>query len=159
MILRVPRSAEIGAGGMLGAGVRVLRLPAPDRRRVFEAVVQVTRSSLELRLVPATRTVALLGSVGSDNPEESVEQAQLREAALVGRAVAAAGRRLPWHPTCLRQALAAQRMLRRRGVASRLHLGVTSAAVAEAHAWVTVQGEPIVGRAGLDRFVPLAAFK
>jgi Transglutaminase-like superfamily len=149
----------MGAGGMLGAGIRVLRLPAHDRRCVFEAVVQVTRASLELRLLPSKRTVSLLGSVGTSVPEESVDQPQLREAALVGRAVAAAGRRLPWHPTCLRQALAAQRMLRRRGIANRLHLGVASAAELEAHAWVTVQGEPVVGNAGLERFVPLAAFK
>jgi hypothetical protein len=50
-------------------------------------------------------------------------------------------------------------MLRRRGISSELHLGVTSASVGEAHAWVTVGGHPVVGRPGLERFVPLAAFR
>jgi hypothetical protein len=50
-------------------------------------------------------------------------------------------------------------MLRRRGIACTLHLGVTNARVAEAHAWVTVDGEAVVGRPGLERFVPLAAFE
>jgi transglutaminase superfamily protein len=50
-------------------------------------------------------------------------------------------------------------MLRRRGIASRLHLGVTSPKVADAHAWVTVDEHPVVGGGGLERYVPLAAFR
>jgi hypothetical protein len=145
---------------MLSSGVRVLRLPAGDRRRTVEAAAQLARASLEFRFVPTRRAVALLGAVGSrDDEDEPVGAARLDDAERVGDAVARVARRLPWRPTCLRQALAVQRMLRRRGIASRIHLGVTDATVGAAHAWVTVEGHAVVGRPGLERFVPLAAFR
>ena len=126
--------------------------------------MQLTRASLELRLRPASRTIALLGEHQTHGrPDEVVGAAKLREAERVGRAVARVARVLPWHPTCLRQALAVQRMLRRRQIACRLHLGVTHPSVTHtsggtAHAWVTVEDHPVVGRAGVESLVPLAAF-
>ena len=146
-------------GGLLGASVRTLRLPVPDRWRRIEAVVQVTRASVELRVLPSRRTVRLLGAHQPAGADAQVPDDRLREALQIGGAVSRVSRRLPWHPTCLRQALAAQRMLRRRGIACKLHLGVTSPGALEAHAWVTVGGEAVVGRPGLERFVPLAAFE
>jgi hypothetical protein len=124
-----------------------------------EAAAQLTRASLELRLRRASRTIALLGEPRTYGvPDELVGTAKLREAERVGRAVARVAGVLPWHPTCLRQALAVQRMLRRRKIPCRLHLGVTHPSVGTAHAWVTVEGRPVVGRAGLEALVPLAAF-
>jgi hypothetical protein len=143
----------------LGAGMRVARLPADARRRTLEAVAQLTRASLELRLLPSTRTAGLLGTVRNVDDDASGGPDGMYEAERVGRAVAGAARRLPWRPTCLRQALAVQRMLRRRGIAGRLHLGVTSPSEGTAHAWVTVDGHPVVGRPGLERYVPLATFE
>jgi len=139
--------------------VKVLRLPARDRRRVLEAVAQLARASIELRVRPSSRAVALLGTLRRGEADEGVGAEQAREAERVGRDVARVAARLFWRPTCLRQALAVRRMLRRRGISSELHLGVTSASVGEAHAWVTVDGHPVVGRPGLERFVPLAAFR
>jgi len=121
--------------------------------------VELTRASLELRLRPASRTIALLGEHQADGrPGEVVGLAKLREAERVGRAVARVAGVLPWHPTCLRQALAVQRMLRRRQIACRLHLGVTQPSIGTAHAWVTVEDRPVVGQAGVETMVPLAAF-
>jgi hypothetical protein len=142
--------------GALAAG---LRLSPADRWRALEAVVQLTRASLQLALLPSARTVGLLGSLGSGAPVVPVGAGSLQEAEHVGRTVAAVARRLPWHPTCLRQALAAQRMLRRRDIAARLHLGVAAEPSGSAHAWVTVDGRPVVGRRGLERYVGLAAFE
>jgi hypothetical protein len=142
-------------GGMLGSGVRLLRLPASDRRRALEAAAALARASLELRLVPSRK--GRLGTLRSA-ADERVGPEQLREAARVGRTVARVADRLPWHPTCLRQALVAQRMLRRRNIPSRLHLGVANATAGEAHAWVTVAGRAVVGQSGLEGFMPLAAF-
>jgi hypothetical protein len=65
----------------------------------------------------------------------------------------------PWmNAVCLPQALAAQAMLRRRGVASKLCLGVMreSGALA-AHAWVEIGGNIIIGRVD-QGFSPLAQF-
>jgi hypothetical protein len=127
--------------------------------RALEAAVQLTRASFELRLRPTSRTIALLGEHRTDGrPDEVVGVAKLREAERAGRAVARVSRVLPWHPTCLRQALAVQRMLRRRKIACRLHLGVTHPSIGTAHAWVTVEDRPVVGRAGVESLMPLAAF-
>jgi len=60
---------------------------------------------------------------------------------------------------CLPRALAAQAMLRRRGIASRLCLGVKrSDGAVDAHAWVEIGGDKIVGGAEAADFTPLAAF-
>jgi hypothetical protein len=90
---------------------------------------------------------------------EPVSVTQLREAQSVGFAVFRAARLLPWHPTCLRQAIAVRRMLHRRGITGRLQLGVTGPAQREAHAWVTVQGQPVIGHGELERFTVLAEFE
>ena len=145
-------------GGLLRGCIKALRLPAPERRRAVEAVVQLVRASVELRVVPASKSIRLLGTLEHGEAEARVGATVLVEAALVGGTVTRVARRLPWRPSCLRQALATQRMLRRRGIAGRLHLGVTGLREAEAHAWVTVDGEPVVGRPGVERYVPLAAF-
>jgi hypothetical protein len=100
-----------------------------------------------------------LGRVDGGAGAAAPSAAELEEAARVGSAVSRAGARLPWHPTCLRQALATQRMLRRRRIAAQLHLGVTSPREPSAHAWVTVGGRPVVGGSGVERYVPLTAFR
>jgi hypothetical protein len=140
------------------AVLKTLSLPPRERRRAVEAAVELARASLELRLVPSSRTVALLGRPRQGVPDEGVDPGRLREAERVGAAVAAVAGRLPWRPTCLRQALAAQRMLRRRGIPAHLHLGVTGPEEGRAHAWVTVCGRAVVGQPGHERFVPLAMF-
>ncbi|MGH9144935.1 MAG: lasso peptide biosynthesis B2 protein [Vicinamibacterales bacterium] len=66
-------------------------------------------------------------------------------------AVAAAARRLPVSTTCLVRALAADMVLRRRGHASTLRIGVRRqksnecTAPLEAHAWIECDGRVIVG--------------
>jgi hypothetical protein len=129
-----------------------------ERRLAVEAVAELTRASLELRLVAAPRTLGLLGTVSGRGADEEVAAEELRVARRVGYAVARQARRLPWKPTCLRQALAMRRMLARRGVPCRVHFGVRNVAERKAHAWVTVAGQPVLGGAGIERYVPIAAF-
>ena len=136
----------------------MLQLPRAERRRAIEAAFELTRASVELRLRPSARSVGLLGSpqpAGSDAP---VADDARTEAMRTGHAIARVSARLPWEPTCLRQALAAQRMLRRRQVPSTLHIGVTGGQAA-AHAWLCVGGVPVVGQAGHERYLPLVAFE
>jgi Transglutaminase-like superfamily len=135
------------------------RLSESRYLRALEAALELVRASVSIRLRPASATVALLGTFQADpRTDEPVGEAKLRDAARVGGTVTRVAGLLPWHPTCLRQALAVQRMLRRRRIACRLHLGVTHPRSAQAHAWVTVEDRVVVGRAGIEAFVPLAAF-
>jgi hypothetical protein len=144
--------------GRVRRAARVTTLATPHGRRVVEAAIQLTRVSLELRVVPSARTDRL-GSLRTGAASEQVNVAQLREAQRVGWAVFRAARLLPWHPTCLRQAIAVKRMLHHRGINGQLQLGVSKLTVGEAHAWVTVQGQPIIGHGELERFVVLAGFE
>jgi hypothetical protein len=76
-------------------------------------------------------------------------------------AVEAAARRLPWRAVCIEKGLALQRLLRRGGVDARLHYGarlhpITDAL--EAHVWVTVEGEPVIGGEEASNFSEIAIF-
>lgn len=72
----------------------------------------------------------------------------------VGVAIRRLATRLPWRADCLVQALAAERWLGRRGISSKLHIGVRkdSRAALEAHAWLEVGGRIVTGgeSAGFD---------
>ena len=52
---------------------------------------------------------------------------------------------LPWRPRCLPQAIATRRMLNRRMITNRGHLGVVGTAPLSTHAWVTVDGAVVQG--------------
>ena len=74
-------------------------------------------------------------------------------------AVAAARRRLPWTIPCLAAAVAANRLLAWRGIASELWLGVRqgSDTSVDAHAWVIAEGRVVTGGAEQKLYQPLHA--
>jgi hypothetical protein len=61
--------------------------------------------------------------------------------------------------SCLTQALAAQALLARRGCPAQLQIGVARGAHGqlEAHAWVEVAGQAILGGSIRDRYIPLSS--
>jgi hypothetical protein len=74
----------------------------------------------------------------------------------VARAMPWVVRRVPWRADCLVQALAGQRMLRRRGIASRIVVGTArhTDGRLDAHAWL-VWGDRVVLGGDIARFEPL----
>lgn len=77
-------------------------------------------------------------------------------------AIETASRHIPGGARCLARALAAGVLLSRQGYASVLRIGVAKDAIGqlEAHAWVEIEGEAIVGRLrDRDRFIPLPDLK
>ncbi len=117
----------------------------------------LTVASLRVVWHPRTRTSSLLGTVRPSAASESIPTDVSPEIVRIGRAVERVATVLPWHPVCLPRALAVASMLRRRGVECRAHLGVTSTAPPEAHAWVTV-GEVVVQGGPVDHVTELASF-
>ncbi len=77
----------------------------------------------------------------------------------VGRAVESAARFVPG-AMCVAQSLAAQAMLVRRGVPSRVHFGFRRLpdGSVDGHAWVEVEGAVVAGDVGLDDFTRTATF-
>ena len=102
---------------------------------------------------------SLPGERASGEPPAGADPEELLAARRVGFAIGRAVARLPWEPTCLVQALACQRMLRRRGIAGRIELGVGRSDGLQAHAWVSVQGSIVAGAAEDGRYRPLASFE
>ena len=78
----------------------------------------------------------------------------------VAWAVRAVGRTVPWRALCLQQGLAAQWMLRRRGVDAQLHYGIGKKQTGdlEAHVWVSVRDRIICGGEEAARFQLMASF-
>lgn len=109
---------------------------------LLEVVLYLTVATLWVAVTPDRRLPHLLGDLEAGTPELSQSRAPSR----LGRDIEAIARRLPWHPRCLVQAVAAQRLLRRRGLPAVVHLAVTPGSQLEAHAWVSSQGRPVVGR-------------
>lgn len=83
---------------------------------------------------------------------------QQNEVLALAEAVNIAARHTPFHATCLTRSLLLCWLLRRRGIASELRIGVNlSAGTLQAHAWVECAGHPVNDRADIaDEFKPFA---
>lgn len=115
---------------------------------MIEALKELAVAWHMVRRRPFSATVRQLGQL--DLAVEPIDPAgRWPEAHRVSRAIHAVSRRLPWTSTCLMQAVAAQRMLRRRGIASTCYLGMAATNAATdplaAHAWVRVGDHMITG--------------
>jgi hypothetical protein len=88
----------------------------------------------------------------------------LATAQQVGWAVRKAAQFTPWQSTCLVQVLAAQWMLRQRGIAGSFCLGASIESEGEvvpgisAHAWLKCGDEFITGEQGHERYTVVSSF-
>jgi hypothetical protein len=75
-------------------------------------------------------------------------------------AVAACARRVPWRALCFEQGLAAQAMLRRRGIPASLYYGAAldDRRDLSAHVWVRVGEADVIGCENASRYAVLATF-
>jgi hypothetical protein len=133
---------------------RFLGLSALERRLFAEAWLYLAVDSIRLRLRPASAISSAIGLAGSC-AARSTDAAANELALAVSRA--AAHHALPM--TCLPRSLALCRMLRRRGYAAQVRIGVRreNDRIA-AHAWVEVDGAPLGEPAAIEeRFLPFVA--
>ena len=118
--------------------VTFYKLPAGDKLIALDALLTLIAVEVVLHLLPyrSWRGALKTPAPGATTPPST---ASLQTARRVGRMVAAVARRLPGRPQCLAQALAARHMLKRRGIAAELNLGVSNERAAiNAHAWLAV---------------------
>ena len=102
--------------------------------------------------VPFSRLARWLGAPG-EGPKTTAD------ASGIATALTRAGRALPWHPSCLRLALAGAVMLRRRRMPWVVHFGVSrDESGIISHAWLKVGDSFVSGAAEHSRFTPIAAF-
>jgi hypothetical protein len=139
------------------------------RLLAMEAGVTLTAASVLIAVTPRHRLITRLGDplparTAEDHDVAAVVAAadaaavaQMRTGVAMGRMVTRVAALLPWHPTCLRQAMAVRWMLRRRAVPTLTHLGIADVASMDAHAWVTVHDVTVVG-ARARPFIAVASF-
>lgn len=135
---------------------RLSELPGEERLTLAEAWLALLVADLALRLVPIGRlqtriTSPLRPAAGA---EESTELARAQH---ISELVGIAARHHLYPMRCLRQAVALQWMLKRRGIATVLRIGVQrGGAELHAHAWLEHAGQPLGQPEGIDEsFAPL----
>ena len=129
-----------------------LRLPATDRRLACRAAVWLAAARIALWTLPFARVQRLADGAGARR-----RRAPSPAPGRVAWAVETTAKSIP-KASCLTQALAAKIMLERGGATPHLRIGVTTDRDEfEAHAWLELDGRPLVGDIELDRYARLEA--
>jgi hypothetical protein len=133
--------------------IRLTRLSRDQRRLLLRAAIVLTEASAAVALLPFRRAINF-GLV----PLESGERLSAADCVW---AIEAAARRLPWRTMCIEKGLAAQRLLRGAGTEAVLHYGARNdpdTGKLEAHVWVTVGGEMVIGGEEAPGFAEVATY-
>ncbi|NOZ05052.1 MAG: lasso peptide biosynthesis B2 protein [Chloroflexi bacterium] len=130
-----------------------------DRGLLLEASLWLGVARLALLTIPFRWIAPYLGQQKAESGPEIgpfPEDAVLR----IGWAVRSVARRTPWESACLAQAIAADRMLQRRGIPGTLYLGMAKGETDEwqAHAWLRCGPHILTGQQGHERFVVVSTF-
>lgn len=114
---------------------------------------------LAILLVPFRRLARVLGKHMQESPlqENSVK---LETARQIGRVVETVSRYTPWESKCLVQAIVGKILLRQRGIANTLYLGVgrDEEKNLAAHAWLRCGEKILTGGQGRNRFSIVSKF-
>lgn len=138
------------------------------RRRALlaEAAMCLLLARLELLFLSFARLSRRFGTlVPPTDPRASLARTSASPDVIyiaeeVGWAVTRAARYAPFKAVCLPQAMAAHRMLRRRGITGAMHFGAAKDQVRllEAHAWLDAAGVEVTGYPVAERLVEIACF-
>jgi hypothetical protein len=140
----------------MAALARFFALTWREQLCTLEAAFSLLAVRVAFALLPLPLALRLFGIVQG---ETAAGRVAAREAEAVGRAIARAARYVPFRAVCLQQAFAALLMLRRRGLAATVHLGLNREDGAlKAHAWSHCGGVPVTGVPVSRSFAPIAAF-
>ena len=134
---------------------KYLALPAEDRRLLRDASWRLLVAWGALKVLPLPRLLANLGRHSGTGRPHTAEETRR-----VARAVEVAARNWPLALTCLPQGLATCWMLQSTGATPQLHYGVQAIALRgfQAHAWVELDGQPVIGHRAAEGFTTLAVF-
>jgi hypothetical protein len=121
------------------------RLPWQDRLLIVEAFLWLAVAGSAVALLPF-RQLGHLGACPIRGLERR-KQLRLTKVKRIRWAVIATARRVPWRALCFQQGLAAQLMLRRRGIPSVLYYGVAQdeRTGLSAHVWVRDGDVDVIG--------------
>jgi hypothetical protein len=119
---------------------KYVKLPAADRWLLGSAVVSIVKARLVVTFVPIRKILQPV-TLGAGTSAQDIDVAK------ISWAVETAGRIVPAGANCLVRAIAGREMLARRGVGSRIRIGVAkdSPDLLRAHAWLECGDRIITG--------------
>lgn len=130
-------------------------------RTLLEALGELVFAGLCVRLAPFRWVARQLGARGQVAGLVAGSPARWQVTEVMW-ALQAIGRRTPWTSTCLMQALAAQRMLRRRNIPATVYLAMLAGRQAGnpllAHAWVRCGDRVVTGQCDESQYRVIATF-
>ena len=134
------------------------RLSWQDRLLLVEAILYLAAAGLSIALL-RFRHIGVLAARPTRRPQPP-PKACLRKVRRIRWAIVAVAGRVPWRALCFQQALAAQLMLRRRGVPSVLYYGAAQddRSGLLTHVWVRHGDVDVVGGEIANNFAVLATF-
>lgn len=136
---------------------KFLRLAPADRGLLVAAAGHLALARLEILVLPFRR---LAGRPLAEETAAGVPSAgEMETLRRIRWAVETAGWVVPFSARCLPKAIAARRMLRRRGLPSTLYLGVLpEEAGIRSHAWLRCGDFLVTGGGDEDRFTVVSTF-
>ena len=129
---------------------RFARLEAGQRQLLVEAAARLAVAALRVRLLSFERSIRS-GAL-------PLKPFRTCDSKAIARAVRCAATVAPFRAVCLQEGLACQAMLRARGLDARLRYGAAVGEMLEAHVWVTVEEQIVIGQEEAARFQPVACF-
>ena len=145
----------------MSAIAKFFRRSRSDRALFCEALLALAWAKLQVHTVPFRRLAPDLGRTQAET-SPAIPPGERATAVRISWAVQTAARYVPLGFVCLPQAIAAQRLLRRRGIASTLYLGVApdreNRAAIAAHAWLRAGDKIVTGEHEAARHRQLASF-
>jgi len=117
---------------------KFIELPATDRWLLASAIVSVVKARIVVTFVPVRKILRPVMLRTDATPPDSEK---------ISWAVETAGRIVPTGKNCLVRAIAGREMLARRGVSSRIRLGIAknSPDILSGHAWLECGDKIITG--------------
>jgi hypothetical protein len=141
------------------------RMSWSDRALAVESLAMLAAARVLVKTTPPHRLVSRFGGsriTTAEVPGASGSDASARSRSVgsrVGASVEHVARFTWWRSMCLEKALAGKWMLRRRGIASTMYVGMArKGSEFIAHAWLVGEGQTLTGAGNLS-YAPLAAFR
>ena len=141
----------------MGKLCTLLALDRRDRVATFEALSALAAAQAMVSIVPPRKWRDRFAPFSPQAGSDAIGKNQLEPVRRVRFAIARAARNLPTDPNCLPQALAARRMLERRGIESSLFIAAERDTEGKTHfhAWLKVGSEWVTGLCGKERYALL----
>ncbi|MGN7610905.1 lasso peptide biosynthesis B2 protein [Magnetococcales bacterium HHB-1] len=142
--------------------IKFFHLSRQEKQLLTEAFFLAAFFSLIRKVLSSKQLFSFLGTLVPSTEQEKNQSLQNRPLLIkVQWAVHAASHHLPWSVVCLPQALAARIMLKRRGLESRLFIGMKRdhTASLKAHAWLKHRGFVVTGNHEYETFQSVSSFR